>query len=78
MGMQLGWMVGYALLVESVFGLPGIGAYLHNAVTDQDIFAVLGGVVVIGLIFAITSFCVDLLQIRLDPRIRASLTGASR
>jgi ABC-type dipeptide/oligopeptide/nickel transport system permease component len=73
LGMQFGWMIGSALLVETVFGLPGVGTYLNQAVLSQDIFAVLGGVMVLGVVFIVSSLIVDLLQIRLDPRVRAAM-----
>jgi ABC-type dipeptide/oligopeptide/nickel transport system permease component len=77
LGMQFGWMLGAALLVESVFAMPGLGMYLHQAVVNQDTFAVLGGVLVTGTVFVLAGLVVDLLQIGIDPRVRAShLTAA--
>lgn len=77
LGMQFGWMMGAALLVESVFALPGIGTYLNQAVLNQDTFAVLGCVLVIGVVFTVASLVVDVVQIWTDPRVREShLTGA--
>lgn len=72
LGMQCGWMTSASLLIESTFGLPGIGAYLAAAVTNQDIFAVLGCVLVIGTVFASANLVVDLLQLWLDPRLRSA------
>jgi peptide/nickel transport system permease protein len=69
-GMQFGWMISSALLVENVFSLPGLGTYLHNGIVNQDTFAVLGGVLVIGVVFIVASFIVDLLQMAVDPRVR--------
>ena len=78
LGMQFGWMLGAALLVESVFALPGMGVYLNSAVLNQDTYAVLGCVLVIGVVFTAATLLVDCLQIWLDPRVRAShLAGAS-
>ncbi|NQX25880.1 ABC transporter permease [Microbacteriaceae bacterium VKM Ac-2854] len=77
LGMQFGWMLGAALLVESVFALPGIGVYLNAAVLNQDTFAVLGCVLVIGVVFTLSSLVVDGLQIGLDPRVRASHLGGA-
>ncbi len=77
LGMQLGWMMGAAILVESVFAIPGVGTYLSKAVLNQDTFSLLGCVLVIGIVFAVTSLAVDLLHIWTDPRVRRSqLTGA--
>lgn len=71
-GMQLSWMIGSALLVETVFAMPGLGTYLNNAVLDQDTFAVLGSVIVVGVIGAATSFAVDVIHYATDPRVRRS------
>lgn len=75
LGIQFGAMAGAAVLVESVFGLVGIGSYLTNAVAQKDTFAVLGGVLVIGTLVVISSFVVDVLQLIRDPRVRAGQLG---
>jgi peptide/nickel transport system permease protein len=76
LGIQFGAMVGAAVLVESVFGLVGIGSYLTNAVAQKDTFAVLGGVLVIGTVVVITNLSVDIIQLIRDPRLRAGQLGA--
>ena len=70
LGATVAMMIGSAILVESVFGLNGIGAYLTNAVNNSDRFAVIGGVLVIGAIIVAISFCVDIVQLARDPRLR--------
>lgn len=75
LGLQIGWMLGNTVLVESIFGLPGIGAYAVNAVAAKDLYAVIGVVLVIGVIFVLLNLIVDLLQLLLNPRQR--LSGAS-
>jgi peptide/nickel transport system substrate-binding protein len=72
LGATVAMMIGSAILVESVFGLDGIGAYLTNAVDNDDRFAVIGGVLVIGAIIVAISFLVDLVQLARDPRLRAA------
>ena len=77
-GMQLGAMIGSAVLVESIFGRQGVGSYLTNGVAQKDTFAVVGAVFFVGAIVCIVNFIVDILQILLDPRLRhAQLTEAS-
>ncbi len=70
LGMQLGWMLGATVLVESTFGRTGIGAYMVTAVLQDDLYAVTGSVLVIGVVFIVANFLVDLLQLRLNPRLR--------
>jgi ABC-type dipeptide/oligopeptide/nickel transport system permease component len=71
LGVNVGVLLASAVMVEGIFGLPGIGAYLFNAVSQKDISAVLGSVVAIGVMVIISNFLVDMVQMLRDPRIRA-------
>jgi peptide/nickel transport system permease protein len=75
LGIEFGYMVGAAVLVEAIFGIDGIGAFMTTAVANKDTFAVLGSVLVIGVIVVVCNFIVDILQLIRDPRIRATQTG---
>ena len=71
-GLDLGLLLGGAILTESTFSLPGIGKYSVDAVTNNDLPKVLG-VVLVGSIFIIlANLVVDLLYAVVDPRVRAS------
>ena len=74
-GATVAMMIGSAVLVESVFGLNGIGGYLTTAVANSDRFAVIGGVLVIGVVIVVLSLIVDVLQLIRDPRLRARQVG---
>jgi dipeptide transport system permease protein len=76
-GTQLGAMIGAAVLVETVFARRGIGTYMFNAVAQKDMYAVLGTVLFIGAIVCLINLVVDILQIVIDPRIRAAAFGRS-
>jgi peptide/nickel transport system permease protein len=76
-GMQFGWMVSAAVLVETVFGLQGIGTLMYKSIVSHDTFAVLGSVLVVGFVFVFTSLVIDLLQMVLDPRVRYARMGAT-
>ncbi|WP_427008614.1 ABC transporter permease [Pseudarthrobacter sp. H2] len=78
LGVQFGMMVGSAVLVESIFALPGLGSYLTNAVGSADVNALLGAVLVTGLVVVAASLAVDLLQAIRDPRVRAAQNGGGR
>lgn len=69
-GLQLGWMLGSTVLVEGIFGRQGIGSYATTAVVQTDTFAVIGVVLVVGVVFTLASLSVDLLQLWLNPRLR--------
>jgi ABC-type dipeptide/oligopeptide/nickel transport system permease component len=75
-GIEFGNMVGAAVLVETVFGLNGLGSYLTTAVAQKDTFAVLGGVLVVGVVVVLTNLVVDIIQLIRDPRIRSAQIGA--
>ncbi|MGB8416942.1 ABC transporter permease [Paraburkholderia sp.] len=78
-GVLLGMMIGSSVLVESVFGRQGVGAYLTNAVEQKDTYAVLGAVLFVGTAVCISNVLVDLLLLAVDPRIRAAqLQGSKR
>lgn len=70
LGMQLGWMLGATVLVESIFNRTGLGAYMVTAVLQTDLYAVIGSVLTIGVVFVAANFFVDLLQMWLNPRLR--------
>jgi peptide/nickel transport system permease protein len=69
-GLSLGAVVGGAVLVEGVFGYPGVGGLLFTAVTNHDypLMQALFLVITVSMLAAI--FVVDLLYVRLDPRVR--------
>jgi len=70
MGMQLGWMLGTTVLVESTFNRTGIGAYMVTAVLQTDLYPVIGSIVVIGVVFIVTNLVVDVVQLFINPRLR--------
>jgi peptide/nickel transport system permease protein len=71
-GLQFGWMLASTVLVESVFGFPGIGSYAVTAVLQTDIFAVTAVVLIIAIVFVVANLVVDGLIVGLNPRIRLS------
>jgi peptide/nickel transport system permease protein len=70
LGLQFGYLLGGAVIVENLFGLPGIGRMTLNAVNTRSYPIVQGGVLVIGLLFMVVNLATDLLYAALNPRIR--------
>ncbi len=71
-GLDLGLLLGGAILTETTFSLPGIGKYAVDAITNNDLPKVLG-VTLLGASFIIVAnFIVDLLYAVVDPRVRVS------
>ena len=70
-GLQAGTMLGGAVVVESVFSLPGLGRLAYESVVQRDLNTLLGIVFVSALLVIAVNFLVDMLYARLDPRIGA-------
>ena len=73
-GLQVGTLIAYTLLTETVFQWPGMGFLFLEAVTRADIPLITTYLVFVGLLFVITNTIVDIVSLMLDPRI--SLEGA--
>ncbi len=71
-GVHTGTLIGGSLVVERIFGIPGIGSEIVTAVVRDDFPVVLGMVVVIAVGFVFVNFLVDLVYSWLDPRVRAA------
>ena len=71
-GIQLGYMLGGAIIIEQVFSLPGLGRLFLFGVYQRDFPLVQGGVVFVAFIFSFINFAVDMLYSLLNPRIRIS------
>lgn len=69
-GLQIGGLLGGAIITESIFVLPGIGRLLVDAIFQRDFPLVQGVVLFVSLAFLFSNFAVDLLYAYLDPRIR--------
>jgi dipeptide transport system permease protein len=69
-GLQVGTLMGGAILTESVFSWPGIGKWLVESIGRRDYPALQGGVLVIAALVMATNLAVDLLYGLLNPRIR--------
>jgi peptide/nickel transport system permease protein len=71
-GINLGRLVGGAVVIETLFALPGIGQMLVNAVYQHDQFVIQGVVLVIATGFVLINLLVDLMYAVIDPRVRTS------
>jgi peptide/nickel transport system permease protein len=71
-GLDLGVLLGGAILTESTYSLPGIGKYSVDAVVNNDLPKVLGVVLVGSIFIIVANLVVDLLYAVVDPRVRHS------
>ena len=67
--LDLGYIVGGALLIEVIFSWPGIGLAMYDAIEQRDYPMLQGGFLILTLAVIILNFAADLLYFRLDPRI---------
>ncbi|MHA3723415.1 ABC transporter permease [Leucobacter sp. HY1910] len=70
LGLQAGYLLGMAVVVEVVFDIPGIGKMLLDAVIARDYPLVQAGLLVVASIYVIANYLVDVFYAVLDPRIR--------
>jgi peptide/nickel transport system permease protein len=68
--LNIGWMMGGAVVVERVFAYPGLGSLLLSAVSNQDIPLLQSVALLVALIYALANLSADILYHVLDPRIR--------
>lgn len=71
-GLQLGSLLGGAVLTETVFSWPGVGSYTIDAIMKSDYPVVQGAVMILAVVFVLVNLVVDLLYAYLDPRIKYS------
>lgn len=71
-GNRMGHMLGGALVIESVFGLPGIGRYAADATLKRDYPAVVGSVVILSIVYTLVNLILDLVYFFINPRMRSS------
>jgi peptide/nickel transport system permease protein len=71
-GIQFGYMLGGAIIIEQVFSLPGLGRLFLSGILQRDFPVIQGGVIFVSLIFSLINFFADLLYGWASPRIRIS------
>jgi peptide/nickel transport system permease protein len=69
MGLQLGYLLGGSILIETVFSWPGTGFLLNSAIFQRDLPLLQGTILVLAMFFVVLNLIVDVIQTLLDPRI---------
>ena len=70
MGLQLGYLLGGSILIETVFAWPGTGFLLNAAIFQRDLPLLQGTILVLALFFVVLNLIVDVAQAAIDPRIK--------
>lgn len=78
LGMDFGHSLGGAVLTESVFGIPGLGKYMLDAIKARNYPVVQGGVLVFAFAFSIVTLITDILYAMVDPRLKAMYKASHR
>ncbi len=71
-GLQFGALLGGTVILESIFGLPGVGSMIFRAVEQRDYPVIQAGAILYGTIFVAVNIAVDITYGLIDPRIRRS------
>ncbi|GAX91725.1 ABC transporter permease [Effusibacillus lacus] len=69
-GMQIGYLLGGAVIVEQLFSIPGLGQYILDGIHQRDYPVVQGGVLFVALVFVTVNLLVDIIYTWIDPRIK--------
>jgi peptide/nickel transport system permease protein len=72
LGIQMGALLGGTVIIEVIFGLPGLGRLLVDAISNRDYPMLQGTVLFIAAMFVVVNLVVDLTYAMIDPRIRYS------
>ena len=70
-GQNFSSLIGGSVVIETLFGIPGLGVYVVTGVKQMDVPAVMGGLTIFAVVFSINMILVDISYAFADPRIRA-------
>ena len=74
-GSGLGNALGGNMALEIIFALPGLGNYVISAITSRNYPSMLGGILVVAIMFTVINLLVDLAYVAIDPRLKTQMTG---
>jgi peptide/nickel transport system permease protein len=67
-GLQVGYLLGGSVLIETIFSWPGLGQLVFNAITARDLLVVQATTLVVAVTFVLLNLAVDVFQVTFDPR----------
>jgi len=70
-GLDFGFLLGGAVLTETIYALPGIGRFMVEAIQSRDTPIIHGGVLFLALVFSLVNLLVDILYAYIDPRVKS-------
>lgn len=69
-GLQFGTLLGGAILTETIFAWPGIGAWIYEGILARDYPVVQGGIIFVAMAFVLVNLLVDIFYVLIDPRVQ--------
>ncbi len=69
-GLQVGFLLGGSVLIETIFSWPGVGQLIYGAIAARDFAVLQAGVLLIAVTFVLMNLLVDVMQLIIDPRLR--------
>jgi len=70
-GLLFGWLLGGAVLTETIFSINGVGRLMVQSIRTRDLPIVLGGILILSMAFTLVNLLVDIMYAYLDPRLKA-------
>ena len=72
-GTNLGNAIGGGMVLETVFGVPGVGKYIVDSITQRNYPSVLGGALIIAIVLTVINLIVDISFVLIDPRLKTTI-----
>jgi peptide/nickel transport system permease protein len=69
LSVNVGWLIGGTVIVEQVFGLPGVGSLLITSITTRDYAIIQAVTLILALFVVVVNLVTDLAYLALDPRV---------
>ncbi len=77
-GTHIGNAIGGGMVLETVFGVPGVGKYIVDAISARNYPAVLGGALIIAILLTLINLIVDISFVLIDPRLKTTIISGGK
>ena len=77
-GTSLGNSIGGGMVVETVFGVPGVGKYIVDSITQRNYPSILGGALIIAIVLVVINLLVDIAFVLIDPRLKTTIIAGGK
>lgn len=77
-GTSLGNSIGGGMVLETVFGVPGVGKYIVDSITARNYPSVLGGALIIAIVLTVINLLVDISFVLIDPRLKTTIISGGQ